>query len=150
MYCVSISRALFQVQGDWHLSIDSFGARHNSFFDLHGLALTPDEAFLLAVDEGNHRVVVLRATDGSKVRALTGPPGTLDGPWGVACVVSTGEVLVSDTWLHQVVRFRSFRDGTVVGRLGTGEGFARTRFSEPRGMVVLEGRAFSSVCSPPS
>ncbi len=51
---------------------------------INGLALTPDDAFLLAVDWGNRRVVVLRATDGAWVRQLTGPPGTLQYPASVS------------------------------------------------------------------
>ena len=64
--------------------------QHFQFNELRGLALTPDEDFLLVVDQGNRRVVVLRALDGAWVRQLTGPPGTLQGPDGVAVVPSTG------------------------------------------------------------
>ncbi len=35
------------------------------FKNPQGLTLTPDESFLLVVDQGNHRVAVLRATDGT-------------------------------------------------------------------------------------
>ncbi len=102
------------------------------------MALTPDDAFLLVADAGNQRVVVLRATDGVWVRALTGPPGTLAWPWGVTVLPSTGEVLVSDIDLLQVVRFRSVDDNTVVGTLGTG-------IDCPMGLVVLESNVFPSV-----
>ncbi len=91
-------------------------------------------------------MVVLWAMDGAWVRALTGPPGTLWFPCCVAVVPSTGEVFVSDVGLHQVVRFRSIDDDTVVGTLGTGQGDGPTHFSHPNGMVVLEGQVFPSVC----
>ncbi len=106
--------------------------------------MTPDDAFLFVVDRGNLRVTVLRATDGAWVRALTGPPGTLQNPWYVTVVPSTGEVLVSDSAVHQVVRFRSIDDDTVVGTLGTGEGDGPTEFNYPKGMVVLESNVFPS------
>jgi hypothetical protein len=101
--------------------------------------LTPDEAFLLVVDAGNDRVAVLRASDGTWVRQLTGPPGTLRDPCGVAVVPSTGEVFVSDWDRHQVVRFRSIDDDTVVGALGTSYGSGPTQFYSPSGLAVLDG-----------
>jgi DNA-binding beta-propeller fold protein YncE len=125
------------MQGEWQRTIGSWGDQPGKFNAPLGLALTPDEAFLLVVDDGNHRVAVLRATDGTWVRQLTGPPGTLPDPWGVAVVPSTGEVLVSDTDLNQVVRFRSIDDDAVVGTLGTGQG--PTQVWYPSGLAVLDG-----------
>jgi hypothetical protein len=90
------------------------------------------------VDGSNRRVAVLRATDGAWVRQLTGPPGTLPNPFGVT-VAPSGEVLVSDYDRHQVVRFRSIDDDTVVGTLGTGRGSGPTEFEYPYGLVVLDG-----------
>jgi DNA-binding beta-propeller fold protein YncE len=132
------------VQGEWQLTVGSQGDQPGQFNSPRGLALTPDDAFLLVADTSNHRVAVLRATDGAWVRALTGPPGTLECPWCVTVVPSTGEVLVSDIDLHQVVRFRSIDDDTVVGTLGTGQGSGPTEFI-PMGMVVLESHVFLSV-----
>ena len=74
----------------------SKGAKPGQFNIPCGLALTPDDAFLLVADSGNRRVVVLRATDGAWVRQLMGPPGTLQMPVGVSVVPSTGQVLVLD------------------------------------------------------
>jgi hypothetical protein len=108
--------------------------------------LTPDEAFLLVLDYGNNCVAVLRATDGTWVRQLTGPPGTLLSPCGVAVVPSTGEVLVSVWDRHEVVRFRSIDDDTVIGTLGSGEGSGPTQFRFPSGLAVLDGSHRSSVC----
>jgi DNA-binding beta-propeller fold protein YncE len=135
-----------QVQGEWQLTIGTQGDQLGQFDAPAGLALTPDDAFFLVADSNNQRVAVLRATDGACVCALTGPPGTLQNPCYVIVVPSTGEVLVSDVDLHQVVRFRSIDDDTVVGTLGTGQGDGPTEFTHPYGMVVLEGQFFPSVC----
>ena len=83
----------------------------------------------------NSRVAVLRASDGSWVRALTGPPGTLSGPCGVA-VAPSGEVLVTSRCV--VFRFRSIEDDTVVGTLGTGRGSGLTELDYPSGMALVD------------
>jgi DNA-binding beta-propeller fold protein YncE len=113
-----------------------------------GLALSPDENFLLVVDTGNRRVAVLQALDGAWVRQLTGPPGTLQNPASVAVVPSTGEVLVSDVTLHRVIRFFSFDNDTVVGTLGTGEGSGPTEIfcNGLCGVAVLDGSHSPLVC----
>ncbi len=140
------------MQGEWQRTVGSRGDKPGQFNDSRGLALTPDEDFLLVVDSGNRRVAVLQAWDGAWVRQLTGPPGTLQNPWGVAVVPSTGEVLVSD-WLrncvirfNRVIRFRSFDDDTVVGTLGTGRGSGPTEFNYPCGLAVLDGVHCTVVC----
>jgi DNA-binding beta-propeller fold protein YncE len=134
------------MQGEWQHTVGSEGDHPGQFNDPRGLTLTPDEAFLLVADRGNCRVAVLRATDGTWVRQLTGPPGTLRNPWGVAVVPSTGEVLVSDMFRNQVVRFRSIDDDTVVGTLGTGCGSGPTQFYMPMGLAVLDGSHRPFVC----
>jgi hypothetical protein len=126
-----------QVQGEWQHTVGSEGDQPGKFSYPRGLALTPDDDFLLVVDSGNHRVAVLRALDGAWVRQLTGPPGTLRRPCGVAVVPSTGEVLVSDVGHNCVIRFRSIDDDTVVGTLATGQGTGPTQFNGPCGLVVL-------------
>ncbi len=77
---------------------------------------------------------------------VDGTPGTLLNPFGVAVVPSTGEVLVSDLNRHQVVRFRSIDDDTVVGTLGTGQGSGSTQFYWPCGLAVLDGSHRPLVC----
>ncbi len=134
------------MQGEWQRTIGSQGDQPGQFNRPHGLVLTPDESFLLAVDGWNHRVAVLRATDGTWVRQFTLPPGTLPNPYGVAVVPSTGEVLISDINRHQVVRFRSIDDDTVVGALGTGQGNGLTQFEFPSGLAVLDGSHCPLVC----
>jgi DNA-binding beta-propeller fold protein YncE len=135
-----------QLQGEWYRTLGSKGDQPGQFNNPRGLALTPDEAFLLVVDAGNHRLAVLRATDGTWVRQLTGPPGTLSNPFGVAVVPSTGEVLVSGWNRHQVVRFHSIDDDTVVGTLGTGQGSGPTQLWFPSGLAVLDGSHRPLVC----
>ena len=132
---------VFQVQGEWQRAVGSRGDQPGQFNMPRGLALSPDEAFLLVLDAGNDRVAVLRATDGAWVRQLTGPPGTFSCPTRVV-VASSGEVLVSDIRRHQVVRFRSINDDTVVGTLGTGQGSGPSQLIYPYGFVVLD----SPVC----
>jgi hypothetical protein len=134
------------VQGEWHCTVGSKGDQPGKFNRPCGLALTPDEDFLLVADGGNCRVAVLRALDGAWVRQLTGPPGTLQNPFYVAVVPSTGEVLVSDIGHHRVIRFRSIDDDTVVGTLGTGLGSGPTEFNRPYGLAVLDGVHRPMVC----
>ena len=134
------------MQGEWQRTVGSRGDQPGQFRNPHGLALTPDEDFLLVADGGNSRVAVLRALDCAWVRQLTGPPGTLQSPFGVAVVPSTGEVLVSDGGRDRVIRFRSIDDDTVVGTLGTGRGSGPTEFNWPYGLAVLDGVYCSGVC----
>ncbi len=135
------------MQGEWQRTVGSQGDQPGQFNETRGLALTPDENFLLVVDGGNHRVAVLRALDGAWVRQLTGPPpGTLRNPLGVAVVPSTGEVLVSDSGRYRVIRFRSIDDDTEVGTLGTGRGSGPTEFYMPFGLAVLDGVHSPVVC----
>ncbi len=122
----------------------SRGAQPGQFNGPYGLALTPDDAFLLVADESNQRLAVLRATDGAWVRQLAGPPGTLQYPRGVAVVPSTGQVLVLDYGRYQVIQFRSIEDDSVVGTLGTGQGSGPNEFDIPYGLAVLDGP-----CCPP-
>ena len=134
------------MQGEWQRTVGSLGDQPGQFICPHGLALTPDEDFLLVADSGNRRVAVLRALDGAWVRQLTGPPGTLQSPDGVAVVPSTGEVLVSDWDRDRVIRFRSIDDDSVVGTLGTGHGSGPTEFDNPSGLAVLDGFHCPVVC----
>ncbi len=134
------------MQGEWQHTVGFEGDQPGQFESPYGLALTPDEEFLLVVDYGNRRVAVLRALDGAWVRQLTGPPGTLQSPLYVVVVPSTREVLVSDHGPDHIIRFRSIDDDTVVGTLGTGEGSGPTEFNGPCGFAVLDGVHFPAVC----
>ena len=134
------------MQGEWQRAVGSEGDQPGQLNSPCGLALTPDENFLLVLDGGNRRVAVLRALDGAWVRQLTGPPGTLQSPEGVAVVPSTGEVLVSDYICNRVIRFRSIDDDTVVGTLGTGRGSGPTEFYGPSGLAVLDVVHCPAVC----
>ncbi len=151
-YLFCLHRSSCQLQGEWQRIVGSVGDKPGQFNTPAGLTLTSDESFVLVVDVSNCRVAVLRATDGTWVRQLTGPPGTLSAPRDIAVVPSTGEVLVSDRNHHQVVRFRSIDDDTVVGRLGTGHGTGYgsgpTQFNWPYGLVVLDGSQRPLVCCP--
>ena len=122
----------------------SWSAQSDQIIEPRGLALTPDDAFLLVAHRGNRGVAVLRATDGAWVRQLTGPPGTLQMPNGVAVVPSTGQVIVSDFNRDQVIQFRSIEDDSVVGTLGMGFGSGPTQFRNLFGLAVLDGP-----CCPP-
>jgi DNA-binding beta-propeller fold protein YncE len=128
----------------WDRTVEPRGARHCQFHQPSGLALTPDDAFLLLADTQNRRVLVLRATDGVCVRRLMGRQFTLHYPNGVAVVSSTGQVVVSDGGRNQVIQFRSIEDDSVVGTLGTGRGSGPTEFRSG-GLAVLDGP-----CCPPA
>ena len=145
-HCLFCSPCSAQVQGEWQCTVGSEGDQPGQFMYPGGLALTPDEDFLLVAEGRNRRVAVLRAFDGAWVRQLTGPPGTLQSPEGVAVVPSTGEVLVSDCGRDRVIRFRSIDDNTVVGTLGTGYGSGPTQFAGPHGLAVLDGVHRPAVC----
>ena len=121
------------------------GAQPGQFYHPSGLALTPDDAFLLVAETQNQHVLVLRATDGVWVRRLTGPQFTLHFPNGVAVVPSTGQVLVSDLGRHRVIQFQSIEDDSVVGTLGTVRGSGPTQFQNPFGLAVLDGPCCLSV-----
>ena len=134
------------MQGEWQRTVGSEGDQPGQFKNPQGLTLTPDESFLLVMDhQGNHRVAVLRATDGTWVRQLTGPHNTLRLSFGVAVVPSTGEVLVSDWVRHLVVRFRSIDDDTVVGTLGS-RGSGPNQFDLPSSLAMLDGSHRPLVC----
>ena len=134
------------MQGEWQRTVESRGGQPGRSCEPRGLALAPNEDFLLVADGRNHRVVVVRAEDGAGVRQLKGPPGTLQEPIGVAVVPSTGEVLVPDWSRHCVIRFRSIEDDTVVGTLGTGRGSGPTEFICPYGLAMLDGVHCPVVC----
>ena len=88
----------------------------------------------------------MQATDGSWVRDLKGPPGTILSPFDVAVVPSTGQVLVVDL-SDRVLRFPSVNDDTVIDALGTGEGNGPTDLFMPFGVAVLDGPHCPSVRS---
>ena len=134
------------MQGEWQRTVESRGGQPGQSCEPRGLALAPNEDFILVADGRNRRVVVVRAEDGVGVRQLTGPPDTLLFPEGVAVVPSTGEVLVLDGDRHCVIRFRSIEDDTVVGTLGTGEGSGPSEFQSPVGLAVLDCVHCSVVC----
>ncbi len=140
-----VSEFNLQVRGDWHRSFGLKGDQPGQFCYPHFLALTPDEVFLLVADRDNHRVAVLRASDGTWVRQLTGTPGSLQHLSAVAVVPSTGEVLVADG-IWAVYRFRSIEDDTVIGALGDGtQGNGPTSLFVPYGLAVLDGPNCTSV-----
>jgi DNA-binding beta-propeller fold protein YncE len=85
-----------------------------------GLALTPDQTQLVVVDRNNHRLVVLDATDGRPVSALTPPADVMPNPVGVAIVPHTGQVLVTDCARHQVLLFASLHSTEIIRTFGDG------------------------------
>ncbi len=123
------------MQGICEITISSQG----QFNYPRGIALTPDDAFLLVINYGSRPVAVLRASDGTWIRQLTGPPGTLTNPIGVAVVPSTGQVLVVDYSRCLVVQFRSVEDNNSIETLGTGWGSGPTQCNRPYGLAVLDG-----------
>ncbi len=94
-------------------SIGSKGRQVGKFDLPWDLALTPDQAQLVVADTGNRRLVVLDATDGRPVSALTPPAGVTPLPMGVAIVPHTVQVLVVDSYRHQVLLFDSIHASEV-------------------------------------
>ncbi len=102
------------------------------------LALSPDQTQLVVVDSRNHRLVVLDATDGRPVSALTPPAGVMLDPVGVAIVPHTGQVLVSDWERHQVLLFASLHSTEVVLAFGNGRrGYKDHQLNHPNGVAVV-------------
>ena len=107
-----------------------------------GLALSPDERFLLVVDsEGKFIHVVDVVDEYHCVRHLQGPAGTLIQPTGIAIVPSSLRVLVSDSQRNVVVVFRSYQidNVDVLFELGTGvRGNQPNQFDTCLGLSVFE------------
>ena len=135
---VPVEWSIYQVQGRWQQQLGDLGDQHGQFNRPRGLTLTSDESSLLVADSGNHRVQVLRASDGTWLRTLSGPAGTLEEPHGVAVVPSTGEVLVTDIRRNQVVRFKSIDSDTVIDTLGA-PGDGPSQFNNPCDLIILDG-----------
>jgi DNA-binding beta-propeller fold protein YncE len=128
-----------RIEGEFVLSVGSYGAGLGQFDRLRGLSLTPDETRLLVCDAGNHRVVVADARDGRSLRSLQGPAGTLNSPMQAIVVPLTGQVLVVDHWYCLVVVFAGVDDDTVVRTLGVGRGDGPRQLNSPFGLAVLDG-----------
>jgi hypothetical protein len=119
-------------------SVGSRGSGVDQFDYPRGLALTPDQTQLVVVDRGNHRLVVLDATDGRAVSAITPPAGVIPRPVGVAIVPHTGQLLVTDLERRQVLLFASLHSTEVVRTFGDGgEGNGDRQLNSPFSAVVL-------------
>jgi DNA-binding beta-propeller fold protein YncE len=94
-----------------------------------------------SLSPGNHRVQVLRASDGVCLRAF-GSKGSSNGnfssPFGVA-LDRNGDVVVADTENHRVQVLR-FSDGACLRTIGS-RGSGNGQFESPRDVAVdLNGR----------
>ena len=98
-----ISIICAQCDGVFVMSIGSKGDGPGHFLYPVGLALTPDGLHLLVADSGNARVVVLAASDGAWVRALTGEASTLCQPlvwpWCRRRATSSSVIFSYTRWL---------------------------------------------------
>jgi hypothetical protein len=100
--------------------------------------LTLDQTQLVVADTGNHRLVVLDATDGRPVSALTPPAGVLTDPVGVAIVPHTGQVLVTDWERHHVFLFAGLHSTEVIRTLGDGgRGIRDRQLDSPCGVALV-------------
>ncbi len=119
-------------------SVGSEGSNIDQFNYPWALVLTPDQTQLVVVDQGNHRLVVLDATDGRAVSALTPPAGVMLDPVGVTIVPHTGQVLVADCARHQVLLFAGLHSTEVIRTFGDGgEGNGDRQLNSPFSAVVL-------------
>jgi DNA-binding beta-propeller fold protein YncE len=110
----------------------------DQFVEPWGLALTPDQTKLVVVDRSNCRLVVLDATDGQPVSALTPPAGVMPNPMALAIVPHTGQVLVTDVERHQVLLFASLHSTEVIRTFGDGgAGHEDRLLNFPYGVAVV-------------
>jgi DNA-binding beta-propeller fold protein YncE len=118
-------------------SVGTNGSELDQFNCPLGVALTPDQAYLVVVDRVNRRLVVRDATDGRSVSTLTPAPGVLPSPCGVVMVPHTGQLLVTDGDRHQVVLLGGLADATVVRVFGEGQGSGDLQLNNPMGVVLV-------------
>jgi tripartite motif-containing protein 71 len=119
-------------------SVGSNSSNAGQFTLPWGLAVTLDQTFLVVCDLGNHQLVVLDATDGRFVRALTPPADVMPNPVGVAIVPHTGQVLVADCARHQVLLFASLHSTEVIRTFGDGgRGNGDRKLNYPSDVAVL-------------
>jgi hypothetical protein len=102
------------------------------------LAMTPNQAQVVVVDEVNRRLVVLDATDGRPVSDLSPPAGVMPCPVGVTIVPHTDQVLVADYTLNQVLLFASIQAAEVVRSFGDGQqGHGDCQLFGPFGVALV-------------
>lgn len=119
---------------------------------VHGVCFTldEDEDHVLAVScndpsTNTGYIAVFDADSGIKNYTCTSPAGTLQSPWAIATVESTGQVLVTDTGRHQVIVFEKLEvELTVAGILGSGRGSMFDQFESPQGLAIL-GKAANGI-----
>eukprot|EP00455_Lapot_gusevi_P047839 TRINITY_DN6534_c0_g1_i1.p1 TRINITY_DN6534_c0_g1~~TRINITY_DN6534_c0_g1_i1.p1 ORF type:complete len:307 (-),score=16.35 TRINITY_DN6534_c0_g1_i1:58-978(-) len=106
----------------------------------HGVALDDSRNRLYVAEWGNHRIVVLRLTDGS-VEAVwggieAGPArNRFQYPCGLAVDTTTGAVYVGDSDNH-CVKVLQPTDGHCVQVFGSGEGSGEDEMSHPQGVAL--------------
>ena len=103
-----------------------------------GLCVSPDGELLSVADQGNHRLQVVRTSDGAHVRTI-GSEGSDDGQFNYpthVCLSHSGEFLfVSDTHNSRVQVLRA-SDGSHVRTIGNG-GEVDVFFSTPWSLFVV-------------
>ncbi len=109
-----------------HLSHDSLGLYNGVAFD--------SEDNLVVADCGNHRVQVLRYSDGAHIRTI-GSKGEFLYPTGVA-FDAAGHIVVVDGSHHcvQVLRYSDGAHVRTIGSFGNGYG----QFINPRGGIAID------------
>ena len=112
------------------------------------MALTPDHAHIVVVDQGNKRLVVRDATDGRAVSTLTPAAGVLPNPCGVVVVPHTGQLLVTDAGRHQAVLFGGLADATVVRVFGEGQGSGDRQLNYPYGVALVSASDVALAADP--
>ena len=122
----------------------TFGSRGKGAgqtLDPFGVCVSPDGELLFVAERNNHRVQVLRASDGAHVRSV-GSKGSGHDQFkypSFVCLSRDGAVLfVADTANHRVQVLRA-ADGAYVRTIGS-KGQRPGQFKDPRGMCLsLDG-----------
>jgi hypothetical protein len=117
----------------------------NGQFNTPTCCALDDEGNLVVSDYGNHRIQVLRYSDGAHLRTI-GSRGAGNGqfssPVGIA-FDGAGHILVADQGNHRVQMLR-YSDGAHVRTIGS-SGSGNGQFQNPFGIVV-DGQGRFAVC----
>ena len=126
------------IRGTPELAMGCKGSALGEFSYPNGLALTPDDRFLLVADRSNRRIVVADARSGETLHVLVGPPRTLlVTPWlCCVCLFLFGLVVFKAQCLCLFLLFFSLAYALSVFRI----------MQEPRGVCVAPASGRVWVC----